>query len=262
VLAFFQIAGYKRRAYLLPALPAEALLAGWYVDRAVLSGLTLPSLEVRSSLRWALRPAIACVLAALIGAMAAPAAVRASIGDGSLGPLDAAVGCGGAVACLIAVGTTVRAARERDWGTVLVAMFACLGVFYAAVVPTAMLVEARRLSPKNLVARIDQSVPGGRDLWICGIGADTSLVLLFYLSEPARAKVQSEGSCVASARPGFYLLSAVEWRRATRGPDAALWRERFSGEVRGLKARTPVVFAERTLRVVPEPSASGAGGLS
>jgi hypothetical protein len=158
----------------------------------------------------------------------------------------------------------LHAVRERDWGAALVYLFACLGVFYAAVVPTAMLVEAKRLAPKNLVARIDQSVPPGWDLWICGIGADTSLVLLFYLSEPARAKVEFQGSCVATARPGFYLLSAVEWRRAARRPDASLWHERFSGEVRGLKARTPVVFAERSAPAAPEVSASagGAGGLS
>jgi 4-amino-4-deoxy-L-arabinose transferase-like glycosyltransferase len=264
VLAFFHIAAYKRRAYLLPALPAEALVAGWYVDRVVLSGVTLPRLEVRRCLRAAVRPAIACIMAALVGAIVGPAAVRAATGEGSLGWLDAAVGCGGAVACLIAGGTSLRAARERDWGAALVALFACLGVFYTAVVPTAMLVGARRLSARNLVARIDESVPAGRDLWICGIGADTSLVVLFYLSEPERAKVEFQGSCVPTARPGFYLLSAVEWRRATRGADASLWRERFSGEVRGLKARTPVVFAERMAPAAPEVSASagGAGGLS
>jgi 4-amino-4-deoxy-L-arabinose transferase-like glycosyltransferase len=264
VLAFFQIAAYKRRAYLLPALPAEALVAGWYADRVVLSGVTLPRLELRPCLGWAARPAIACIMAALVGAIVGPAAVRAATGEGPLGPLDAAVGSGGAVACLIAAGTSLRAVRERDWGAALVALFACLGVFYAVVVPTATLVEARRLSPKKLVARIDQSVPAGRDLWICGIGADTSLVLLFYLSEPERAKVEFEGSCVPTARPGFYLLSAVEWRRAVRGPDASLWRERFSGVVRGLKARTPVVFAERTAPAAPEISASAgrAGGLS
>jgi hypothetical protein len=135
-------------------------------------------------------------------------------------------------------------------------------VLYAAVVPSVMIVEARRRSPKNLVARVERSLPAGRDLRICGIGADTSLVLLFYLSEPEHAKVESEGSCVPSARPGFYLLSAVEWRRAARGKDAALWHERFSGEVRGWKARTAVGFAER-MALEPEVSATagGAGGL-
>lgn len=264
VLAFFQIAAYKRRAYLLPALPAEALLAGWYVDRIVLPERLLPSLDLGLCLRWATRPAIACIVAALGGALAGPGIVRASTGSGLLGPLDAAVGTGGAVACLIAVAAAVLAARERNWGSALVATFACLAAFYAAVVPSAMLVEARRRSPKALVARIDQSVPADGDLWVCGIGADTSLVLLFYLSDPARAQVQPEGSCVASAHPGFYLLSEVEWRRAARGAEAPLWREHFSGELRGFKARTPVVFAERTPRLesAPSASASGTGGLS
>jgi 4-amino-4-deoxy-L-arabinose transferase-like glycosyltransferase len=46
VLAFFEIAAYKRRAYLLPALPAEALLAGWLVDRASSARSALPGLSV------------------------------------------------------------------------------------------------------------------------------------------------------------------------------------------------------------------------
>jgi 4-amino-4-deoxy-L-arabinose transferase-like glycosyltransferase len=264
VLAFFQIAAYKRRAYLLPALPAEALIAGWYVDRVVLSGVKLPPLESSRCLPWAARPAVACIVAALVGAIAGPAAMRAATGQASLGPLDAAVGCGGTVACLIAVGASVLAARKRDWGGALVALFACLGVFYAVVFPTVMLVEARRLSPKSLVERIEKSVPAGRDLWICGIGADTSLVLLFYLSEPERTKVEFEGSCVATGRGGFYLLSAVEWSRAARGPNASLWREHFSSEVRGLTARTPIVFAERMAPALTEASASAGGpsGLS
>jgi hypothetical protein len=60
------------------------------------------------------------------------------------------------------------------------------------------------------------------------------------------------------------LLSEVEWRRAARGAEAPLWREHFSGELRGFKARTPVVFAERTPRLesAPSASASGTGGLS
>jgi len=264
VIAFFQIAAYKRRAYLLPALPAEALLVGWYLDRVVLLGAPLPFVGIGDGLRRGARPALACALAALIGAVAAPPAVRAWVENGSLGPLDAAVGFGAGAACLIALGALLRALGKRDRGAALIAAWACLGIFYAAVVPTAGAVMARQLSPKTLVTSIDRSLPAASDLRICGIGEDTSLVLLLYLAEPERARVTSEGSCAENPSPGFYVLSDVEWRRAVRRPDAALWRERFAGEERGASARTPVVFAERLPAIAPEPSgdASGADGLS
>ena len=264
VLAFFQIAAYKRRAYLLPALPAEALLAGWYVDRVVLRGAALPSVEARGCLRRVVPLALACALAGLVGALVVPAVVRASLDNGSLGPLEAAVGSAGAAASLIALGALLHAAGKRDWGATLVAFLVCLGFFYAAVMPSGMLATARRRSPKDFVARIDGSLPAGSELSICGVGEDTSLVVLFYLANPEHAQVESEGSCVANAAPGFYLLSEVEWRRAARGADASLWRGHFSGELRGSNARTRVVFSERLPRVASEPSASpsGAGRLS
>jgi hypothetical protein len=264
VLAFYQIAAYKRRAYLLPALPAEALLAGWYLDRVVLLGMPLPSLAVGEWLRRAGRPMIACILAALVGADAAPPAASARVENGSLDPFDAAIAAAAGTACLFALCAAVRAIRQGDRGAALLATWLCLGLFYAAVLPTGMVVMGRELSPGSLVARIEGSMPPGSDLEICGIGADTSLVLLFYLSNPERARVKPEGSCVARPAPGFYVLSAVEQMRVARSPDASLWRERFADQVRGAKARTPLVFAERLRGASAEPSGAArhAGGPS
>src|SRR5207249_9369274 len=45
-LALFQIAAYKRRAYLLPALPAEALLAGWFIAAVLLRGVTFAPIDL------------------------------------------------------------------------------------------------------------------------------------------------------------------------------------------------------------------------
>jgi 4-amino-4-deoxy-L-arabinose transferase-like glycosyltransferase len=264
LLAFYQIAAYKRRAYLLPALPAEALLAGWYLDRVVLLGMPLPSFAVGEWLRRAARPILACIVAGLVGAVAAPAAVRAWVENGSLGPFDAAIAAGAGTACLFALGASMRAIRQGDRGAALLAAWLCLGSFYAAVLPTGMAVMGRALSPRSLVARIEGTLPPGSDLEICGIGADTSLVLLLYLSNPERARVKPEGSCVARPAPGFYVLSAVEWMRAARSSDASLWRVRLTDEVRGAKARTQIVFAERLHGVSAEPSGAAhrADGLS
>ncbi len=60
LLAFFELAAYKRRAYLLPALPAQALLAGWLVDR-VRGSLGLPAVRVLASIWVALAVAYGAV---------------------------------------------------------------------------------------------------------------------------------------------------------------------------------------------------------
>ncbi|MET0152719.1 MAG: glycosyltransferase family 39 protein, partial [Candidatus Binatia bacterium] len=257
VIAFYQIAAYKRRAYLLPALPAEAMIAGWYLDRVALT--PLPSVAVGEWLSRAARPVLACFLAGLVGAVAAPPAVRAWVENGSLGPLDAAVAVAAAAACMFALGASVRAIRVGNREAALVAVWLCLGLFYAAVLPTGMLVMGRQLSPKSLVARIEGSMSDRSNLEICGIGADTSLVLLLYLSNPERARVRPEGSCVAKPAPGFYVLSDVEWMRAVRSASASRWRKHFAGEVRGANARTPLVFAERLPAAAAEPSGDAGG---
>ena len=69
-LAFFQVAAYKRRAYLLPVLPAEALLAGWLIDQAVSKRIELAEALV------ARRRAFAGLWMALALAYAAVAPIR------------------------------------------------------------------------------------------------------------------------------------------------------------------------------------------
>jgi 4-amino-4-deoxy-L-arabinose transferase-like glycosyltransferase len=114
-LAFFQIAAYKRRAYLLPALPAEALLAGWFIDVALMRGLAFASIDPSALVRRLARPALLCLTVAVVGALIAPRLHRIWIGDAAMLRLDGDL-ARRAGACASAAGgeSLVRARRRLD----------------------------------------------------------------------------------------------------------------------------------------------------
>src|SRR5262249_54927529 len=98
LLAFFQIAAYKRRAYLLPALPAEALLAGWFIDAVLLRGVPFAPIRLSALVRRLARPALLCVTVAAVGALIATSLQGFRVGDGAFTPLDAALVLGSSAA--------------------------------------------------------------------------------------------------------------------------------------------------------------------
>jgi len=189
VLAFFELAAYKRRAYLLPALPAEALIAGWLVDR---------------------------------------------LGERI-------------------VGTTPFARRA------FVSLWAAAAIAYALIVPVGMTHFARRTSPKPLIQRIDAAVPAATRLAVCGLGHDSSLVLLFYFRDPKRVDVAPDGTSCVSPPDGYYLLTDEERRRAERRNDGGRSTELLHGELRGWSRRVPVTLVVRGTPVLQ--TARGADSL-
>ncbi|MGH7899154.1 MAG: hypothetical protein ACREQQ_14455, partial [Candidatus Binatia bacterium] len=248
LLAFFEIAAYKRRAYLLPALPAEALLAGWFLDVRVLGGAeTKPPSDAAGLALPRAVPAIgACTAAALLGWLVSP--VLGSVGfEPSWSPTGLAVTLAAIPVMVYAVIVLVRAVRSSEYGPALLAGFAFLGAFYVGICPTGGTILASRLTAKELVSRIEAEIPGEGGFTMCGVGGDRSLLLLLYAEHPERIAVVPDGErCPERAPPGFYLLSRAEWRRLGERPDdAGGWRERLRGELRGWRARNPVVLAER-----------------
>jgi hypothetical protein len=246
-LAFFQIAAYKRRAYLLPALPAEALLAGWFVDAVLPRGLPLASIDLFAFVRRLARPALLCLTAAGVGALGAPPLYRLWVGDQVLHPIDGALLLGGSAAIVLAALAFVRALFAGDRWRTLVAVCTGLGVLYAAVVPAGMAVIARRRSTKSLVERIEATLPEGSRLTLCGIDPDPSLPIVFYFRDSDRLEVSRDGAaCARDAAAGFYLIAESEWLPMERRSDErALWHEHLRGELQGWSRRSSVVFAER-----------------
>jgi 4-amino-4-deoxy-L-arabinose transferase-like glycosyltransferase len=246
-LAFFQIAAYKRRAYLLPALPAEALLAGWFVDVALMRGRSFASIDPSALVGRLARPALLCLTVAAVGALIAPPLYRLWIGDAALLPLDAALVLGGSTAIMLAALALSRALRAGDRWRALVAVWTGLGFLYAVVVPTGIAVIARRRSTKTLVDRIEAALPEGSRLTLCGIGPDPSLPIIFYFRESDRLEVSPDDTaCATDASAGSYLIAEPEWLRMQRsGDERSVWRERLRGELTGWSRRLGVVFAER-----------------
>jgi hypothetical protein len=246
-LAFFQIAAYKRRAYLLPALPAEALLAGWFIDVALMRGLAFASIDPSALVRRLARPALLCLTVAVVGALIAPRLHRIWIGDAALLPLDAALALGGSTAILLAALALARALQAGNRWCALVAVWTGLAFFYAVVVPTGIAVIARHRSMKTLVGRIEAALPEGSRLTLCGIGQDRSLPIILYFRDWDRLEVSSaDVACATDASTGSYLIAEPEWSRMQRSDDERpLWRERLRGELTGWSRRSGVVLAER-----------------
>jgi 4-amino-4-deoxy-L-arabinose transferase-like glycosyltransferase len=236
VLLFFQIAAYKRRAYLLPALPAEALLAGWLLDRWVASG------RARSV---ASTPSLAASAFAIgAGALAGPLAVArwASLPVvGSAGLLLAAIGGGTMAWALCAFGAALAAGDRRR---ILVAVWLFLGALHLAVSPLILEATAEPLTARNLVRRIELTVPAGASFSVCGIDPDPTLPLLFYARDPQKIVIGEGPSCLESAQTGFYLMAERDRVRASTAKRCVRWREIFHDEIRGWKKTIPVTFGE------------------
>src|SRR5204862_213987 len=120
-----------------------------------------------------------------------------------------------------------------------------IALVYAAVAPIRMARFAERISPKGLIQRIDETLPAGNRLAVCGLGDDRSLVLLYYFRDPRRIDVAPEGTSCAPSATGYYLMSDADWRRAGRWGEAGQWNELLRGEIRGWSRRLPVIFARR-----------------
>jgi hypothetical protein len=248
-LAFFQIAAYKRRAYLLPALPAEALLAGWFTDVVLLRGRSFASIDLFALLRRLVRPVLVCLTIGSLGALVAVSFARLWAGAGGPLPLDAGLLLGGSAAIALAALALARALRAADRGRALVAVCTGLGFLYAIVVPAGIAVVAQRRSTKLLVDRIEAALPEGSRLTLCGIDADTSLPVVFYFRDSDRLDASRDGAaCTRDAPAGFYLVAGSEWLRMRRnGDEPTAWHELLRGELMGWSRHLGVVFAERVV---------------
>jgi 4-amino-4-deoxy-L-arabinose transferase-like glycosyltransferase len=247
MLAFFQIAAYKRRAYLLPSVPLEAMLAGWILDATIGAADVDWKVEPREVARGALVcgvAAVAVLAATLVHARGSPVP--------ELAANDVAISIVGLILAVGVLFAAVVLVRRGQRAEALGAAFLALSAFYAATFPTLLLWTAARGSAKPLVRAIDHALPQGAELRVCGIDEDPSLVVLFYFRDPSRVVLpRDERICGREAPAGFYLASAKRWaamkREEERGP--LEWQTRAEGRLRGFAPmKSRVVFAERRVR--------------
>lgn len=249
-LAVFQLAAYKRRAYLLPALPAGALLAGYWMDRWLADrGVTLRAALAAALPAWWWRALGLTAAAAGAGSVAVRAAVVQRWLGTALQPVDGALALAGAAVGAAALLAFARAARHRQPAAALAALWVALIAVYLGPVATSEVVIAQRHSPAPLVQRMAADLPAGEPATVLGVGDAASLLLLFYFPDFARIDVVPQRNGIPpTLSAGHYLLAENVWTRLLANEDAGNedgWRALWSDTVRERGMTIPVVFAER-----------------
>jgi 4-amino-4-deoxy-L-arabinose transferase-like glycosyltransferase len=242
-LIFFEIAAYKRVSYLLPTIPAGAMMCGYLLDRRLPA---FPDLGYRVALRqrvWV--PALAAgILMAGLGAYAVSVPIVAGTIGATLSPVDGAL-CGLGIA--VAVGTLqplIHSIRARRWWHALAWLWLSEVGLLHGVVGTAFVARSARYSPKPLVARILADLPTDARVTVRGVGNDPSLPVLLYFPDPARIVVVPTTRFLPPSFAGYYLLGGQEWATIRSSPAGRLgtWRELWTDELG--ETRAPVIFVE------------------
>ncbi len=246
-MLFFTLSAYKRRAYLLPALPAGALLTGYALD------VWLPGAdECRERLRpwlaarWKLALGLAAA-GAVAGGMLTLAPGMARLLGAQLPWVAGAIAGAGLALAGLALVELARALWNRNWCVVVAALWLFMVAALYGCVKTGRLVAGLKNSPKLLVQRILSDLPAGKRVTVQGVRNDPSMMILFYFPDPARIRVVRETDPLPWIfAPGYYLFAAATWpqvqARANYRP--AEWRVLWTDRLRGRNMPTDVVFVE------------------
>ena len=253
-LLFFQLAAYKRGAYLLPTLAPGAMLCGFWLD----AWLPRDACELRELWRnvrvrfW--KPLALLCLAIFIagGVSVSTLHVLSSLGL-QLGFLDGGLFGLGTVTAVVALAALVRALHIGKRWIAVVALWCALAGLLHGVLTTSAIADSRRSSPKPLVERVLADLPSDRTVTLQGIGDDTSLLPLFYFNDPARILVvPADAPQPSKFDPGYYLFSRAQWRTVA-APHPTVWREIWTDALQMRKESVPVVFVERLSAAGAQP---------
>jgi 4-amino-4-deoxy-L-arabinose transferase-like glycosyltransferase len=247
LLAFFQLSAYKRAHYLLPALPAGALMCGYCLD--TLFPVAAESGMSPAALRRLWRVAVATsVVAAGLGAWILPAkgVLPAVV---SLTALDGALAGLGLAAAAVALVPLVRSVRGQRWWPAFVSFWVLEAALFQGVVVTGQIAIARRCSPTSVIARLLDGLAPDAKLTLIGIGDDSTLPLLLYFPDPSRLVVVPEGSRLPrSFPPGRYVFGPKRWADVVRDEkgSSAGWHVDWTDDFGERNQPTRIVFVERS----------------
>jgi 4-amino-4-deoxy-L-arabinose transferase-like glycosyltransferase len=244
VLSFFQLSAYKRAHYLLPSLPAGALMCGYCLD------VLLPVAAEAELAAWPRRRWAAVATAVVAGGLGAsiastpgmlPAGLPVTALDGALAGLGIAV----AAAALVRLVRTLRTGR---WWPAFVSFWMFEAALLHGVVVTGGIAIARRCTPRSVVDRLLTGMPPDATVSVIGVGDDSTLPLLLYFPDLSRIRVVPEMSELPpSFAPGHYLFGRGQWEHILREDDgsSAGWRLVWADDFGDRAHPTRVVFAER-----------------
>ena len=248
-LAFFQIAAYKRGAYLLPALFPGLLLCGSFLDRTLpREGDELREVATRLRLRgW--KPIATGALAAFaLGSFLSTVPGAAALIPVPLGMIDGGLAFLGLAGAIFGLILAIRGLRSsRPWSALvgLLLFLTCAERIGATSFDRAL---ARQSSPQRLVQRLMGDLPAGSRVTLCGFDNDVSLLPLFYLRDWAQVVVLPFGASLPpDAPPGFYLFSSDAWNglQAQQATSTPAWHVRWSDELALRPHNVPVILVEK-----------------
>jgi 4-amino-4-deoxy-L-arabinose transferase-like glycosyltransferase len=254
-LAVFQFSAFKRRSYLLPAVPAGALLAGYWMDGWLTDRRASAGAAIAAALpRWWPRALGACLVAAAVGGLAVRTdPVQRWLGA-DLAPIDGALACAGIALGFVAIVALGRALWRREPASAVVALWFALVVFFLGPVTVGGVVVAQRDSPVPLVRRVMAELAPDQSLTVIGLGDDPSMLVLFYFPDSTRIVIVPKRAGIpASFAPGHYLIERSVWETllssdggvAPNAGNGPAWRMLWSDVLPKREERAPLVFAER-----------------
>jgi 4-amino-4-deoxy-L-arabinose transferase-like glycosyltransferase len=247
-LAFFQVAAYKRGAYLLPALPAAALLAGWQLDRWIaLEDLRSPTAREPRLGIWAPAALCAGLAVGIAGALLDGSSAFSRWTGRAWSPDGFPLAVGGLAAFAVALAAAVRGTLRHDPRTAIAAGVAALLALFAGAFTGALASLAASSDPGPMIARIESAVPAGEPITVRGVGDDPSLLLLFHAARPDRFAVVPEGSpALARSEAGTFLFSSDAWSAfSTTKACGKRWTVLLRDELRERGRTVTLVLARR-----------------
>ncbi len=245
-MVFFTLAAYKRRAYILPALPASSLLAGYWLDiKLPALGDTIGRIISWLRMRWKYLTLSVLVAAAIGGYI-----VRLPWGIALAGipvPLKEGVITGASFALFaVAAGCLIYALRMRSAWLSIVSLWVALSVLYVGIVVSGFIVVALRASPLPLVERILHDLPSDAGITVRGVGDSPSMLILLYFPDPDRIHIVPEGSPMPTVfASGYYLLTPQELDNIRKVEPPAAWEEHWTDVLRERGTLVPVVMLRK-----------------
>ena len=248
-LVFFQVSAYKRTAYLLPTMPAAAMVAGYWLDRRLpsASGLAGPESLARLFPLWKPAAYVALIAAGVGAALVHWRLVPAALCAG-LDSLDGALALGAAAVIVAAAWQVACGLWQRNEARACVGLCVTQTALFVGLVPAWEINRGQEYSAKPLVSRLLGDLPAGQTVTVCGLGNDPSMLVLLSFPDPDRIRIVPENRPLPRTLPsGYYLFSMPDWVAARSGMpgSAAAWRVLWHDELRQRDGPVPVVLVER-----------------
>ena len=245
-MLIFHLAAYKRRAYLLPVLPASSLLAGYWLDiKLPALGDTISQIISWLKARWKYL-ALSVLVAALIGGYIVRLPWVTALA-GIPVPLKQGVITGVSFMLFaIAVGCLIYALRmHRAWLSI-VSIWAGLSVLFVGIVVSGYIVVALRTSPLPLVERILHDLPSDASINVRGVIKTANMLVLFYFPDPDRIHIVPDDAPMPKAfAPGYYLISRQELDNIRKVEPQAAWEELWTDVLKERGLQVPVVMLRK-----------------